>query len=65
MMRLVSPDASREDTYATWLAWVEANLGPNKRLASITARAAADAASQEAGPSRRWIGIGSAASAHP
>jgi hypothetical protein len=41
--------ASREDTYAYWLAWVEANLGRNARLASIAAGAAAEAASHEAG----------------
>lgn len=50
MMRLVSsPEATRDELYAKWLAWVERSLGHNERLAAMAASAAADAVAQGSG----------------
>jgi hypothetical protein len=39
-------EAKREQLYASWLVWVRANLGRDRRLASIAANAATDALEQ-------------------
>jgi hypothetical protein len=64
--------ATREQLYASWLAWVRANLGRDNRLAAIAANAATEALEQgsefsgasEAARSA-WIGAAGGAAPEP